>query len=259
MFFILGLVIVIGCVFGGFSIHGDLKVLWQPIEFVIILGAAIGAFLVSNPKSVVIGAVKSVGTMVKGPAYKKDHYVELLTCLYAVFKLAKSKGDLALESHVENPHESSLFGNFPKFQHDHHAIGFFCDYLLTLGASNPHEIENIIDQELEAHHHAKHAIASAVQVTGEAIPALGIVAAVLGVIVTMSSITEPPEILGGLIAAALVGTFFGIFVSYGFVGPMAANLSSTYAAEHNYFVCIKAGLLGHMQGYAPHTVPDLTG
>ncbi len=170
-----------------------------------------------------------------------------------MFKLAKSKGDLALESHVENPHESSLFGNFPKFQCDHHAIEFFCDYLrlLTLGASNPHEIESIIDQELEAHHNAKHAIASAFQVTGEAIPALGIVAAVLGVIVTMSSITEPPEILGGLIAAALVGTFSGILISYGFVAPMAANLNATYAAEHNYFVCIKAGLLGHMQGYAP--------
>lgn len=253
MFFIVGIVLVIGCVFGGYSVHGDLRILWQPIEYVIILGGALGAFLAGNPKHVVLGAFKSFGTMVKGPKYKKDAYVELLSCIYTTFRLAKSKGDLALEQHVEKPHESSLFGNFPKFQHDHHAIDFFCDYLrlLTLGASNPHEIEAIMDQELEVHHHNKIMVANAMRTIGEAIPALGIVAAVLGVIVTMSSITEPPEVLGGLIGAALVGTFSGILVAYGFVLPMASNLEAAYNSEHHYFVCIKMGLMGHMQGYAP--------
>lgn len=253
MFFIIGIVLVIGCVFGGYSVHGDLRILWQPIEYVIIMGGALGAFLAGNPKSVVIGSFKCFGTLVKGPKYKKDAYIELLSCLFSVFRLAKSKGDLALEQHVENPHDSSLFGNFPQFQHDHHAIEFLCDYLrlLTLGASNAHEIENIIDQELDVHHHDKLAVSTAIRVIGEAIPALGIVAAVLGVIVTMSSITEPPEVLGGLIGAALVGTFSGILIAYGFVAPIASNLEATYNAEHHYFMCIKAGLMGHMQGYAP--------
>lgn len=253
MFFIIGIVLVIGCVFGGYSVHGDMRIIWQPIEYVIILGGALGAFLAGNPKSVVMGAFKSFGTMVKGPKYKKDSYIELLTCLYAVFKLAKSKGDLALEAHVENPHDSSLFSGYPKFQHDHHAIAFLCDYLrlLTLGASNPHEIESIMDQELDVHHHEKIMVSSAMRNIGEAIPALGIVAAVLGVIVTMSSITEPPEVLGGLIGAALVGTFSGILVAYGFVLPMASNLEAAYNSEHHYFICMKMGLMGHMQGYAP--------
>ena len=219
----------------------------------IIIGAGLGAFVVANPKPVLAGSAKALGTLIKGPSYNKDAYVELLGVLYATFKLAKSKGDLALESHVENPHESSLFGQFPKFQHDHHAIDSFCDYLrlLTLGASNAHEIESIMDQELDVHHHEKLMVSSAMRSIGEAIPALGIVAAVLGVIVTMSAITEPPEVLGGLIGAALVGTFSGILVAYGFVLPMASNLEAAYNAEHHYFMCMKMGLMGHMQGYAP--------
>jgi chemotaxis protein MotA len=251
--FIVGILLVIGCVFGGYSVHGDLRILWQPIEYVVILGGALGAFMAGNPKRVVIASFKSVGTMVKGPKYKKEAYVELLTCLYSVFRLAKAKGDLALEQHVEKPHDNSLFSTFPLFQHDHYALDFLCDYLrlLTLGASNPHEIENIMDTELDVHHHDKAMVSGAMRNIGEAIPALGIVAAVLGVIVTMSSITEPPEVLGGLIGAALVGTFSGILVAYGFVLPMAGNLYAAYGAEHHYFVCMKMGLMGHMQGYAP--------
>lgn len=253
MFFIVGIVIVIACVFGGYSVHGDLGVLWQPIEFVIILGGGIGAFIIANPKAVITGCLKAIGTLIKGPSYKKDHYLELLSVLYSTFKLAKSKGDLALESHVENPHDSTLFGAYPKFQHDHHAVEFFCDYLrlLTLGASNPHEVEAVMDEELEIHHAETNAVSMAYQVFADAVPALGIVAAVLGVIVTMSSITEPPEVLGGLIAAALVGTFFGIFMSYGVLAPMASNLGAVYAADAHYLVCIKVALIGHMQGYAP--------
>jgi len=253
MFFIVGIVIVMGCIFGGYSVHGDMGILWQPIEFVIILGAGIGAFIIANPKKTVTGSLKAFGTLVKGPAYKKDNYLELLSVLYSTFKLAKSKGDLALEPHVANPHDSTLFGAYPKFQHDHHAVEFFCDYLrlLTLGANNPHEVEVVMDEELDIHHAETGAISTAFQVFADAVPALGIVAAVLGFIVTMSSITEPPEILGGLIAAALVGTFFGIFMSYGVLAPMASNLSATYASDAHYMKCIKIALIGHMQGYAP--------
>ncbi len=253
MFFIIGLLVVFGSVLGGYSVHGDLAILWQPIEFVIIIGAGLGAYLIANPMSVVKGAAGSIGTLLKGPSYKREAYIELLSVLYSIFKLAKSKGDLALESHVEKPSESPLFANYPTFQADHHATDFLCDYLrlLTLGASNPHELEGIMDQELDTLHNEKHAISTSIQVCADAVPALGIVAAVLGVIVTMSSITEPPEILGGLIAAALVGTFSGIFLSYGVLAPMASSLEKTYNADHQYFLCMKAGLMGHMQGYAP--------
>jgi chemotaxis protein MotA len=253
MFFIVGILVVLGCIFGGYSVHGDMGVLWQPIEFVIILGGGIGAYVIANPKKVLIGSAKAFGTLIKGPTYKKDHYVELLHVLYSVFKLAKSKGDLALESHVENPDDSALFGAFPMFQGDHHAVEFLCDYLrlLTLGANTPHELEAVMDEELEVHHKELHDVAGAIQNFADAVPALGIVAAVLGVIVTMSSITEPPEILGGLIAAALVGTFFGIFMSYGVLAPIASSLNHIYGADGHYMQCIKVALMGHMQGYAP--------
>ncbi len=253
MFFIIGLLVVVGSVLGGYSIHGDMGVLWQPIEFVIIFGGAFGAFLISNPKRVVVGAVKAFGKVIKGPKYNKDAYEELLGVLFSVFKLAKTKGDLALESHVEHPEESTLFANFPTFQSDHHAVEFLCDYLrvLTLGASNPHEIESIMEVELENHHDDDHLIITAWAVMGDAMPALGIVAAVLGIIVTMGSITEPPEILGGLIGAALVGTFFGILMSYTLVSPIAQSLEKSYNSESFYLNCIKAGIIAHMQGYAP--------
>jgi len=253
MFFIVGILIVLGAVFGAYGVHGDMGVLWQPLEFIIILGGGLGAFIIANPKKVLSGSAKSFGTLLKGPKYKKDHYAELLSVLFSVFKLAKSKGDLALESHVENPHESTLFGAFPMFQADHHAVEFLCDYLrlLTLGANTPHEVEAVMDEELEIHHDELHQIAAAIQNFADAVPALGIVAAVLGVIVTMGSITEPPEILGGLIAAALVGTFFGIFMSYGVLAPIASSLGHIYRADSHYMQCIKIALMGHMQGYAP--------
>ncbi|MEE9317424.1 MAG: flagellar motor stator protein MotA, partial [Rhodospirillales bacterium] len=225
----------------------------QPIEYLIIFGGAFGAFLISNPKRVIVGSIKALGKVIKGPKYNREAYEELLGVLFSVFKLAKTKGDLALENHVEHPEESTLFANFPSFQGDHHAVEFLCDYLrvLTLGASNPHEIEAIMEVELENHHNDDHMIVTAWAVMGDAMPALGIVAAVLGVIVTMGSITEPPEILGGLIGAALVGTFFGILMSYTLVSPIAQSLEKSFNSESFYLNCIKAGIIAHMQGYAP--------
>ncbi len=254
MLVIIGLVIVFGCVAGGYLAHGGhLDVLWQPFEFVIIFGAALGAFIMSSSKTVLMGCLKSFGPLLKGPKYKKRNYMELLSCLYAVFKLAKSKGDLALEMHVDNPHESSIFQEYPTFLKDHHALEFTCDYLrlLTLGSSNPHELEAVMDVELEAHHNDDHDIAGAIQTVADGLPALGIVAAVLGVIHTMGSITEPPEILGQLIGAALVGTFSGILGSYGMVAPIAKSLQTTFEANAAYLQCIKTGLIAHIQGYAP--------
>jgi chemotaxis protein MotA len=177
----------------------------------------------------------------------------LLSVLYQIFKLAKTKGMLALEQHVEKPDESTLFAQFPKFQKDHHAVEFLCDYLrmMTLGTENPNEVETLIDAELETHHNELHGASHAIQGMADGMPALGIVAAVLGVIHTMGSITEPPEVLGHLIGGALVGTFLGVLLSYGFIAPMAGALKARYDAEVKYFLCIKAGLLAYLQGYAP--------
>lgn len=253
MFWILGVVITFGCVAGGYAPHGDFGVLFQPLEFLIILGAGAGAFLQGNPKWVIFGSLGSLGALMKGAPYDKKAYSELLTLMYAIFKLAKTKGMIALEPHIENPKDSALFQNFPSFTKNHHAMDFMCDYLrlMTMGTENPHEMENLMDQDLETHHNEHHAMSGAITTLGDALPAFGIVAAVLGVIVTMGSISEPPEVLGGLIGAALVGTFFGILVAYGLFAPMGTNLQQYFDADAKYYNCMKQGLLSHLQGYAP--------
>ncbi|MBL4693059.1 MAG: flagellar motor stator protein MotA [Magnetovibrio sp.] len=254
MLFIVGFIVVIATVMGGYIMGGGhVDVLWQPLEFLIIFGAGIGAFLISFPLPIVKGVLGSLGKLIKGVKYNSESYLELLSCLYTVFKLAKSKGDLALESHIENPGESALFGQFPGFAGDHHALEFMCDYLrmLTLGTSNAYEVDDIMSAELDGHHEELHSISAAVGNLGESLPALGIVAAVLGIIHTMGSITEPPEVLGHLIGAALVGTFSGILFSYGFVTPMGTSLAAIFAEEGYYMLSIKNGIIAHMQGYAP--------
>lgn len=254
MFVIIGSAIVISAVIGGYAGNGgELGVLVQPFEWIIILGAAIGSFVIGNPKTVVLSIGKAMGTMLKGSRHNKASYLEVLSLLYSLFKLAKTKGDLALESHVEKPDESPLFQRFPKFSSDHHTREFLCDYLrlLTLGTNNAHEIESIMEAEIEAHHHEISTIAGAINTMSDAMPALGIVAAVLGVIHTMGSITEPPEVLGHLIGAALCGTFMGVLLSYGFFAPFARILDIIYKTESEYLNCIKSCLLAHMMGYAP--------
>jgi chemotaxis protein MotA len=254
MFVIIGAVVVLGSVLGGYlAAGGHLAVLFQPFEVVIIVGAAIGGFIIANPKAVLKRTGGAFGRMLKGARYRKESYVELLCLLYQVFKLAKTKGMLALESHVEKPEESTLFQQFPKFAGDHHALVFLCDYLrmLTLGTDDAHQVEALIDEELETHHTEYAQVATAIQTVADSMPALGIVAAVLGVIHTMGSITEPPEVLGHLIGGALVGTFLGVLLSYGFVGPMANAVKNVDEAEAKYLRCIKAGLLAHLQGNPP--------
>jgi chemotaxis protein MotA len=254
MLFLVGSIIVLASVLGGYvALGGHLFVLWQPFEFVIIGGAAVGGFIIANPKNVLGKTGKAIGALIKGPRHSKEDYLELLSLLYTVFKLAKSKGMLALEAHVENPQESELFQRFPKFYNDHYAVTFLCDYLrmMVLGSENAHEMETLIDEEIETHHAEHQQICSAIQTVADATPALGIVAAVLGVIKTMGAITEPPAVLGKLIGGALVGTFIGVLIAYGFVGPMASGLKAVYEAEGKYFQCIKVALLAHMNGYAP--------
>ena len=254
MFVIIGAIIVASCVIGGYlGVGGHLDILWQPFEVVIICGGALGAFIIANPLPVIKRCFGAVGTLLKGSPYDKAAYLELLSLLYMVFKLSKSKGPLALEPHVENPDESELFAQFPKFHKNHHAVTFLCDYLrmITLGTENKHSLEDLMTEEIETHHHESNQVSSAVQAVADALPALGIVAAVLGVIKTMGLISEPPEVLGKAIAGALVGTFLGVFLAYGFVGPTASSLKAVYDAETKYYECIRAGLLAYVEGYAP--------
>lgn len=253
MFVILGLLFGVGCIIGGYLPHGDIKTLWQPFEYIIIIGGGIGAMVCANPKPVLIGALKGFGQAVKGPTKNKQSYLELLVLLYTVFRLAKSKGMLALESHVENPNESNLFENFPNFMKDHHAVEFLCDYLrlLTLGTDNPNEVETMMQDEIDTHHTEMLGAAGAIAALADSLPAFGIVAAVLGVIVTMGSITEPPEVLGKLIGGALVGTFAGIMFSYAIFAPFGVNLKALADSEGKYYSCMKAGILAYLQGYAP--------
>lgn len=182
MLWIIGIVVTFGAVAGGYAPHGSFAVLFQPLEFVIILGAAIGAFMQGNPAWVIKGVLGSFGKLMKGTPYDKKAYSELLTLMYAIFKLAKTKGMIALEPHIENPHDSALFQNFPSFMKNHHAMDFMCDYLrlMTMGTENPHEVEALMDQDLDTHHAEAHAYAGAVSAIGDALPAFGIVAAVLG-------------------------------------------------------------------------------
>ncbi len=267
MFGIIGIVVTAISVVGGYVFEGGrLSVLVQPFEWLIIVGAAFGSLLLGNPKTIIMSIVRNVPLAFKGPHHNRDSFVELLSMMYSVFKLAKTKGDLALESHVEKPDESPLFAKFPNFNTNLHTRTFLCDYLrlLTLGTSNAHELEAIIDGELESHHKLYHETSHAIVLMADAMPALGIVAAVLGVIHTMGSITEPPEVLGHLIGGALVGTFTGVLLSYTIFAPIGRNIQLCFDTDAYYLSAIKAGLLAHMQGYAPQvsiefarkTLPD---
>ncbi len=251
---LLGTFIILACVFGGFvAMGGRLDVLMQPFEAVIILGAAAGAFVIGNTGPVLKRTIGVFGTLFRGPRYDKAAYVELLGLQYSLFKLVQAKGILALEQHIENPEQSSIFERFPTFMKNHHAVEFLCDYLrmVTLGTNVVHEMEALMVEELETHHQENERLVGAIQALADGTPALGIVAAVLGVIKTMGSINEPPAVLGHMIGGALVGTFLGVFVAYGFFGPMAQSLRNIFEAESKYFLSIKVGLLAHISGYSP--------
>ena len=238
MFVIIDIVTDFVCVLDGYvAMGGKLAVLWQPFKVVIIVGAAIGAVIIGNPKSVIGKLGRGFVKAAKSPAYKKEDYIELLSVQYQIFKMARSKGMLTLESYIENPDESDLFNQFPSFHNNHHAVEFVCDYLrmMSLGSETAHEMEALMDEEIETHHHENHRVTAAIQTMADALPALGIVAAVLG------------KLIGG----ALVGTFLGVFVAYGMVGPIAQVLGTVHEAETKYYQCMKSGILAYLNGYAP--------
>lgn len=254
MKFLIGVVVVLGCVVTGYTMHGGkLGILWQPTEFIIILGAAIGSFIIGTPGAAIKETLSSLKYLMKGMPYNKKDYTELLVMLNTTFKTMRSKGMLEIEGHIEDPVNSSIFQLSPNFLKSHAAVHFLCDYLrvLTMGMEDQYQLDDLMEGDLELHRqHGAH-ISHGVVTLADAMPALGIVAAVLGVIVTMGSITEPPEVLGHLIGAALVGTFLGVLVSYGLVGPMGRYLGDYFAAKVKYIEVIRAAILAHVKGNAP--------
>lgn len=251
---IIGSIIVVVAVLGGFAAHGgQLLAIWQPYEIVIICGAALGAFIIANPMRVVMKVFKSIPSLLGRPRYGKSDYLEVLALLYDLFSKARKEGLMGIESDIEDPHESPLFQNYPGVLKDHHTVEFISDYmrLVVSGSMNPFELDQLMDVELQTHHEEAAEAAHAVQRVADALPAFGIVAAVLGIVNTMSALGGPPEQIGGLVAAALVGTFLGILLAYGFVGPISTALGRRAEDEASYFGCLKASILANVQGYSP--------
>lgn len=254
MKFILGLVITIASIIVGYLASGGVMgALWQPFEILIILGGAIGAFVVAFPAKVVIGTLKGIIGLLKGQKYKKETYMELLGLLFNLFSKARKEGLMALEADIEEPHDSEIFKAATKINGNHHLVDFICDYLRLMvgGNMNAFELESLMDLELETHHHEAEAPSHALQNMADGLPAFGIVAAVMGVVITMGYISEPPEVLGHHVGAALVGTFMGILMGYGFAGPMAASMGEQAKEEGLIFGCAKTCIIATLNGYTP--------
>lgn len=262
MFLIIGLIVVLVMVFGGFWLAGGsfgiiLKAL--PYELMIIFGGSLGAFISANSTGVMGGALKGLGKVMKGPKWRAEDYRDILCLMFLLIKTIRSKGVVAIEAHVENPEESKIFQQFPRIIEDHHVIEFICDYIrmLTMNFDDPNQMEDAMNADLERHHKEEHEPQHALQTMADGLPAVGIVAAVLGIVKTMGAIAEPVEVLGGMVGGALVGTFLGIFLSYLMVAPIAGRLDQIMNEEARFFEIIKVILVSHLQGNAPQISVEL--
>ncbi len=251
-----GLGFLLACVFGSYMMSGgslERLIEAMPFELLTILGAAIGTFIMSNSMHDVKHTLAGFKKILGGAKFTKPHYIELLSLLFLFARLASTKGAMALEPHIENPASSSAFQKFPRILANHHATAMICDYMRMMGmnADDPHQIEDLMGRELKKTLHEELHGSHALQSMADALPALGIVAAVLGVIKTMSHINEPPAVLGAMIGGALVGTFLGVLLAYGMAGPFAARLKGVVEEESKYFEVIRAVLVAHLHGNAP--------
>jgi len=254
MLVFIGYIIVLASVFGGFALAGGhLGALFQPVELLMIGGAAAGAFIVGNSAKGIKATLRVLPSVLKGSKYTKAEYMELMALLYELLSKVRKEGLMSVENDVERPHESALFAKYPRILADHHVVEFLTDYLrlMVSGSLNSFEIESLMDGELETHHREGEEPVHTIQRAGDAMPAFGIVAAVMGVVHTMESIGVPPKELGALVAHALVGTFLGILLAYGFVGPLAGVLEQKLNESSKMLECIKVTLLASLNGYAP--------
>jgi chemotaxis protein MotA len=251
---IIGYVVVMASVFGGFAMAGGhLAALFQPLELLMIGGAAVGAFFVGNNGKAIKATMAALPTLFKGSRYTKDLYMEMLSLLFDILSKVRKEGLMSIEGDIESPAESPLFSKYPTVLEDHHIVEFMTDYLrlMVSGNMDAFQIENLMDNELETHHHEGAVPAHCIAKLGDGLPAFGIVAAVMGVVHTMASADKPPAVLGEMIAQALVGTFLGILLAYGFVGPLSSLLEQKLEESSKMFQCVKVTLLASLNGYAP--------
>jgi chemotaxis protein MotA len=254
MFAIVGAIIVLACVVGGYVLeHGNLSLLFQPVELLIIGGAATGAFLISSTPRVLTLVLKSIVTVLSPKSPSKIQYLELLSLLYQIFSKIRKEGLVSIEADIETPDKSQLFQKFKSVLKNHHVLNFICDNLKVIITANvpPHELDSLMEIEIDTHHHEALIPSHAISKIADGLPALGIVAAVLGVVLTMAKINEPPAILGASIGAALVGTFLGVLLSYGLVGPIATNLESQAEEGAVPLQVVKVALVAFVGGSAP--------
>lgn len=254
MLVILGYLIVLASVFGGFALAGGhLSSLFQPVELLMIGGAAIGSFFVGNSGKAIKATLKALPSLLKGSTYTKARYMGLMTLLFELLSKARKEGLMSIEGDIESPEESPIFSKYPSILADHHIVEFMTDYLrlMVSGNMDAFQIENLMDNEIETHHAEGEIPVHTIAKLGDAMPAFGIVAAVMGVVHTMASVGLPPSELGILIANALVGTFLGILLAYGFVGPLASLLEQKLHESSKMFQCVKVTLLASLNGYAP--------
>jgi chemotaxis protein MotA len=261
MFVIIGYVVALSCIFGAYILHeGNMMVIIHamPTELMAIMGGALGAFVVNNQPKVLKATMGSLPTLLKGSKYTKARYMELMALLYDILQKARKEGLMSIEKDVEDPHSSATFQKYPTVGNDHHVVEFITDYLrmMVSGNLNAHEIESLMDNEIDTHHHEAHAPVAAIGRLAGALPAFGIVAAVLGVVNTMGSVGQPPAILGGMIGSALVGTFLGILLAYGVVEPLGGLLEQKNDEAAKELQCVKTTLLASMQGYAPQVAVE---
>ncbi|GLW61389.1 flagellar motor protein MotA [Hydrogenophilus thermoluteolus] len=253
MFLLIGYVIILASALGTYAVHGSLAALFVPTEYIAIVGLLIGGFVASNNPSSLKAAVGGLAAVFKNSPYNRAFYIELLALLFEILTKVRKEGLMAIEQDVENPEGSAIFGKYPLVLHDHHLVEFITDYLrmMVSGSLNAIEVEGLMDQEIETHHIEAHLPAHLISKAADSVPAFGIVVAVMGVVNVMGSVGEPPAVLGKMIGGALVGTFLGILVSYGFVGPIASQLELKVEDGSKPFQVAKVVLLASMNGYPP--------
>lgn len=254
MALILGSIIVVACVLGGYVLHGGkLPVLWQPTEVLIIFGAAFGSFVIANPVNIIKQVIVGVMRLITGSPYNKAFYLDLLSMLYDIFDKSRKQGVMSIEEDIDNPDSSAIFSRYPAVLKSRELMAFVTDYLRIISAGNmaPHELEGMMDNEIDSRQHELEEPAHAVNKIADALPGLGIVAAVLGIVITMNFLSEGPERIGLSVAAALVGTFLGIWMGYGFVGPTSIALEHAVKYEVKAYECVKASVVATVSGQAP--------
>jgi chemotaxis protein MotA len=258
MFLIVGYVIILASALGTYAVHGSLAALWVPLEYIAIVGLTVGGFVAGNNIKIIKATIGALPSIFKGTKFNKAAYIDLLAMLFEVLAKVRKEGLMSIESDVESPEQSPVFSKYPSISNDHHVMEFITDYLRMMvgGNLNALEIENLMDIEIETHHHEVEVPGHVMSKMADAVPAFGIVVAVMGVVNVMGSVGEPPAVLGKMIGGALVGTFLGILISYGFVAPVATLLEQKAGEDSKIYQVIKVVLLASMSGYAPQVAVE---